>query len=125
MAVLTGAHTAVAMTRLCRSPPHIIANVGLTGGGQVPQPDEMSRAHHSVLLLDKLLEFRRHVPAVRRQPLDKVCIDTPSLKRRWTCCSPHTTRADACAEARAAVIGGHDIRKSHLAAFRRGMEFSK
>jgi hypothetical protein len=33
------------------SPAHTISDVGLIGGGQVPRPGDVSRAHHGMLLL--------------------------------------------------------------------------
>jgi magnesium chelatase family protein len=43
--------------------------VGLVGGGQVPLPGDVSRAHHGVLFLDELPACRRRVLEVLRQPL--------------------------------------------------------
>jgi magnesium chelatase family protein len=70
VAGLTGARTAVVTTRPCRAPPHPIAEVGLIGGGHIPMPGEVSLAHHGILFLDELPEFRRHVLEVLRQPLE-------------------------------------------------------
>jgi magnesium chelatase family protein len=67
----TGARTALVTTRPCRAPHHTLADVGLIGGGQVPRPGDVSRAHHSVLLLDERPECTRHVLEVLRQPLEE------------------------------------------------------
>jgi magnesium chelatase family protein len=71
VADLTGDRTAVVMTRPCHAPHHTISDVGLIGGGQVPMPGEESLAHHGILFLDELPEFRRHVLEVLRQPLEE------------------------------------------------------
>jgi magnesium chelatase family protein len=71
VAGLTGDRTALVTTRPLRAPHHTISDAGLIGGGQVPMPGDVSRAHHGMLFLDELPECRRHVLEVLRQPLEE------------------------------------------------------
>ncbi len=65
-----------------RAPHHTISPVALIGGGQFPQPGEVSLAHNGVLFLDELPEFGRSVLEVMRQPLEEKRITVSRVKYR-------------------------------------------
>ena len=70
--------------RPLRAPHHTSSSAALLGGGADVRPGEVTLAHHGVLFLDELPEFRRDVLEALRQPLEDAVVTVGRAARTVT-----------------------------------------
>jgi len=98
VAGLLGSQGHLPRQRPFRSPHHGCSGPALIGGGPIPRPGDLALAHHGVLFLDELAEFRRDVLNQLRQPLEEgeVWISRTRARLRFPCAVTLVAATNPC-----------------------------
>ena len=67
-----------------RAPHHTITKTALIGGGRDIKAGEITLAHNGILFLDEILEFKKEILELLRQPLEDRIINVSKLKESYT-----------------------------------------
>jgi len=76
--------TGLLIERPFRSPHHTASQVSIVGGGGQALPGEISKAHHGVLFLDELPEYKRDVLEALRQPMEDGLVTVTRVRAQST-----------------------------------------
>ena len=72
------------ISRPFRAPHNTITKTALIGGGKDVKAGEITLAHNGVLFLDEILEFKKEVLELLRQPLEEKIINISRVKENYT-----------------------------------------
>ena len=98
VAGLLGGQGHLPRQRPFRAPHHGCSGPALIGGGPIPRPGDLALAHHGVLFLDELAEFRSDVLNQLRQPLEEgeVWISRTRARLRFPCAVTLVAATNPC-----------------------------